>query len=120
MRKFVGIETLSDIAEGLVELGHPAAAEFVRRTQQKLSGKTPDLHATAKTSATPPQRILRHDGAGQVDDVAIGPVDLVRIERMDRGQWWLRLYMPDGEDYVFSFTSVADIEASVEVEPRDV
>jgi hypothetical protein len=26
---------------------------------------------------------------------------MFRLERMDDDQWWMRLYMPDGNDYVF-------------------
>jgi hypothetical protein len=64
-------------------------------------------------------RILRLDERGKLDDIAIGPVDLFRMERMDKNVWWMRLYMPDGEDYVFRIgTSGREIDVTVEVEKR--
>jgi hypothetical protein len=41
------------------------------------------------------------------------------MERMDKNVWWMRLYMPDGEDYVFRIgTSGREIDVTVEVEKR--
>jgi hypothetical protein len=63
------------------------------------------------------QRILRNDKRGQLDDVAIENVKLFRLERMDKDRWWMRLYMHDGDDYVFDImTSGREIRITVEVE----
>jgi hypothetical protein len=70
-------------------------------------------------SAKAPQRELRLR-EGRLDDVVIERVDVFRLERMERDRWWMRLYMPTGEDYVFDITtSGRELDITVEVEPRD-
>lgn len=48
---------------------------------------------------------LRFDERHKLDDVVIPNVKLFRMERMDKNVWWMRLYMPDGKDFVFHVAS---------------
>ena len=58
----------------------------------------------AMTRAAPPPE-LRNDERGQLDDVVIHNVKLFRMERMDKGSWWMRLDMPDRSAYVLHITT---------------
>lgn len=67
-----------------------------------------------------PQRDLRNDDDGNLDDVVVTEVEMFRLERMDSDRWWMRLYMADGEDLVFHVELVKGvIQVFVEIEQRD-
>jgi hypothetical protein len=73
--------------------------------------------AGAEGKLSEPQSEVRLDDDGAVDDVVIGPVKLFRLERMAEGVWWLRLYMPDGNDFIFWLHGNGPVVATVEREP---
>jgi hypothetical protein len=70
-----------------------------------------------KAKLSEPKNEVRLDDDGAVDDVVIGPVKLFRLERMAEDTWWLRLYMPDGNDFIFWLQGKGPVVATVEREP---
>lgn len=43
---------------------------------------------------------------GSLDDVAISiGGGMFRLEQMDKGVWWMALYMPDGRTHTFHFNA---------------
>ena len=59
---------------------------------------------------------LRPDDKGELDDVVIRTPTLVRIERMDRGHWWMRVDVAGEESVVFNFHSKGTIRGYAERE----
>jgi len=59
---------------------------------------------------------LRLDADGTLDDVVIRTPTLVRLERMDRGQWWMRVDVAGEASVVFQFWSGAEIRVEAERE----
>lgn len=45
------------------------------------------------------------DDKGNVDDLAIHGVALVRLEAMDHNSFWMALTMPNGDDHVIWFNA---------------
>lgn len=61
---------------------------------------------------TPREKVARIDlddgdlwSGGALDDLAISGdlIQMLRLERMDTGVFWGRIYMKDGPDYVLGF-----------------
>jgi hypothetical protein len=121
-------------AKQILEKGRPDDMPMPEWWQRKVLGGTifgADIFAAYKLlesfvaeierlqSTTAPQRELRLR-EGRLDDVVIERVNVFRLERMERDRWWMRLYMPTGEDYVFDIsTSGRELDITVQTEPRD-
>lgn len=57
-----------------------------------------------------------YDSRGDLDDIAVSGVDVFRMERMDDGCFWIRLYRPGGKDIVFWLNSARKIVGSHELD----
>jgi hypothetical protein len=56
--------------------------------------------------------------SGELDDVAISDVEMFRLEYMDTGSVWIRLYMRDGKDHVFWLNSSRAIKGDYHLDER--
>lgn len=45
----------------------------------------------------PPNIELRKDAAGNIDDIVVDQPTMFRMEYMDNGQWWLKVYTLKGD-----------------------
>lgn len=53
---------------------------------------------------------IDYDSKGNLDDVAVSDVSMFRLEYMDRGQIWIRLYRDDASDIVIRLSSPRKIK----------
>lgn len=49
---------------------------------------------------------IDYDDLGDLDDIAVGNVELFRMERMSASCFWLRLHRAGGRDIVFWLNAV--------------
>lgn len=49
---------------------------------------------------------IDNDENGDLDDIAIDGVSAFRMEKMNNGTWWVRVYCEDGRDEVFWLNAV--------------
>lgn len=56
------------------------------------------------------------DSNGELDDVAISDVSMFRLERMDKGVWWMCVYYEGGGRDTFWLRSKKKISANHEDE----
>lgn len=61
---------------------------------------------------TEPKTIVRPDDRGKPDDIVVDDVSCFRLERMDKGRWWLACYRGD-QRICFSLSSKSKIECVV-------
>ncbi|EFL88346.1 hypothetical protein [Ahrensia sp. R2A130] len=85
----------------------PTLREEVERLRAKGDRDVLEAYAKGLRDALPARasRRVDNDSDGNLDDVAIGPVKMFRLERMDHGSWWLALYHENGEEDVFWLTT---------------
>lgn len=61
-------------------------------------------------------RRIDNDDKGKLDDIAISDVSMFRMERMDKGAWWIAVYYEDGSRDVFWLRSKSKIEGNLTYE----
>ena len=89
----------------------PTKREAALAELAKLDGETMDLAASPQGGGLQRRVDLNNGGTleagGHVDDLSISGeyISLLRLERMNRGSFWGRIYMKDGQDIVLSISA---------------
>ena len=89
----------------------PTKREAALAELAKLDGETMDLAASPQGGGLQRRVDLNNGGTleagGHVDDLSISGeyISLLRLERMNRGSFWGRIYMKDGKDIVLSISA---------------